>query len=70
MSDEDVMIPAEPPTVPLNTPTIDSLVITVDYIEDRLEIHAPYPVKVIQRQTNDMLDGVSVIFEAARPGEL
>ncbi|QGH78063.1 hypothetical protein SEA_LONEWOLF_62 [Mycobacterium phage LoneWolf] len=70
MSDEDVMIPSEPPSEPLYTPTIDKLVVTVDYENDRLEIHAPYPVKVIQRSTNDMLDGNTVIFERRKPGEL
>lgn len=51
-------------------PVIDALEIEVDYEHDRMTIHAPHPIKVVQRQTNDMVDGITVIFESRRPGEL
>ncbi|OBJ40279.1 hypothetical protein A5630_25345 [Mycolicibacterium mucogenicum] len=52
-----------PPEGPKPTPTLDSLVMTIDYEEDRLTIHAPATVEVVQRSTTDIADGNTVIFQ-------
>ncbi|QFG08641.1 hypothetical protein PBI_VANISOA_61 [Mycobacterium phage Vanisoa] len=59
-----------PKQLPYRTPTLDNLTLTWDYEKDRFTVHAPFPIKVITRSTNDMSDGVTVIFEKRRPGEL
>lgn len=48
----------------------NNLGLSIEVKEDRLEIHAPMDVRVIQRQTNDWRDGVTVIFEKRRAGVL
>jgi hypothetical protein len=52
------------------TPTLSSLEVEEDIKNDTLTIHAPYPIRVRQRSTMNSEDGVTVVFERRRSGEL
>ncbi|AVP41948.1 hypothetical protein SEA_JSQUARED_60 [Mycobacterium phage Jsquared] len=51
----------------LFTPVLDSVEIEVNHENDTLTIHAPADVQVVQRCTNDVTEGTTVIFRR-KPG--
>ncbi|AGR46473.1 hypothetical protein ODIN_59 [Mycobacterium phage Odin] len=60
-------MPIKPPCKP-HTPVLDSLDLEWSFVDDTLTIHAPADVQVVQRCTNDVTEGTTLILRRRKPG--